>query len=101
MGNNDFWVVKLKDKDKKIKEERTIEAFPNPAQQYTNVIVGFDYTKGNVSVYDISGRQLQDFKATDRTIPVDLNKYPEGIYIIKVATDKGDASMKIIKSISK
>ncbi|MDI1254596.1 MAG: T9SS type A sorting domain-containing protein [Flavobacterium sp.] len=99
LGNNDFWVVKLKDKDKKIKDAKKIEAFPNPTQQYTNVIVGFDYTKGNISVYDLSGRQLQDYKVSERTIPVDLGNYPEGIYIVKVATDKGEVSLKVIKGV--
>jgi hypothetical protein len=99
LGNNDFWVVKLKDKDKKAKAAKAIEAFPNPTQKFTNVIVGFDYNKGNIAVYDLSGRQLQNYKVSDRTIPVDLGNYPEGVYIVKVATDKGEASMKIIKGI--
>ncbi len=101
MGSNDFWVVKLKDKDKKIKDPKSIEAFPNPAQQFTNVIVGFDYTKGNIAVFDLSGRQLQSFTITERTVPVDLGNYPEGIYIVKVATDKGEVSLKIIKGVTK
>ncbi|UMY66620.1 MULTISPECIES: T9SS type A sorting domain-containing protein [unclassified Flavobacterium] len=98
-GNRDFWVVKLKDKDKKVKDKKTIEAFPNPVVEYTNVIVGFDFTKGSLSVYDLGGHQLQTFPITGRTVPVNLAAYPEGVYIISVVTDKGEGSLKVIKGI--
>ncbi len=96
-GNRDFWVVKLKDKDKKVKDKKNIEAFPNPVVEYTNVIVGFDFTKGSLSVYDLGGHQLQTFPITERTVPVNLAAYPEGVYIILVVTDKGEGSLKVIK----
>ncbi len=96
-GNRDFWVVKLKDKDKKVKDKKSIEAFPNPVVEYTNVIVGFDFTKGSLSVYDLGGHQLQTFSITERTVPVNLAAYPEGVYIISVVTDKGEGSLKVIK----
>ena len=38
-GSNDFWVVKLRDKDKKEVVKVTIEALPNPATTFTNVIL--------------------------------------------------------------
>ena len=98
-GSNDFWVVKLKDRDKKEKKEKKamLEAIPNPTQQYTNVIVGFEYKTGTVTVVDLSGRVLQTFKATDRTIPVDLGGYQDGVYIIEVKTNAGTDSVKVMK----
>jgi len=100
-GGKDFWVVKLKDKDKLPKDVFSIEAFPNPALQFTNIIIGFDFDNGTASVYDLAGRQLQSFKITDRTVPIALGNYPEGIYIVKIATNKGEGSIKIIKGITK
>ncbi len=97
-GSNDFWVVKLKDKDKEEENSRNkIEAIPNPAQQFTNVIVGFEFDTGTASLYDLSGRQLQTFTVESRTIPVDMSSYPQGIYIMEVATNTGTASVKIMK----
>ncbi|HLN95961.1 MAG TPA: T9SS type A sorting domain-containing protein, partial [Flavobacterium sp.] len=81
------------------KDKKTIEAFPNPVVEYTNVIVGFDFTKGSLSVYDLGGHQLQTFPVTERTVPVNLAAYPEGIYIISVVTDKGEGSLKVMKGI--
>jgi type IX secretion system substrate protein len=98
-GGKDFWVVKLRDKDKNQDEKAKIEAFPNPATTFTNVVIGFDFDKGSAALYDLSGRQLQSFPIDSRTVPVDLSQYPEGIYIVKVLTNKGDASLKIIKGI--
>ena len=98
-GSNDFWVVKLKDKDKKKQEKRTLlEAIPNPAQQYTNIIVGFDFTTGTASLFDLSGRMLQSFEVKSRTIPLDMGQYPDGVYIVEVRTDKGTDSVKVMKT---
>jgi len=100
-GKNDFWVVKLRDKDKKKEERKSIEAFPNPAVQYTNVVIGYDFIGGTGYVYDLSGRQLQTFKVKDRTVPVDLGSYPEGIYLIKIKTEVQEDGIKVMKTLNK
>ena len=97
-GSNDFWVVKLKDKDKKKEERAAIEAFPNPAVQFTNVAIGYDFLGGTGYVYDLSGRQLQTFEVKDRTVPVDLGSYPEGIYLIKIKTEVREDAVKVMKT---
>ncbi|MTD72572.1 T9SS type A sorting domain-containing protein, partial [Flavobacterium sp. LC2016-13] len=93
------WVVKLKDKTKVEKVKAAIEAIPNPATTYTNVIIGHDFKSGTATVVDISGRILQEFSITSRTVPVDLSRYSEGIYIINIKTDVKTESVKVIKSI--
>lgn len=100
-GNNDFWVVKLKDKNKPKVEKESFEAFPNPTAQFTNVIVNQDFEKGTASVYDLAGRQLQSFSISEKTIPIDLSGLPEGIYIVNIRTNKENGSVKIIKSRNK
>lgn len=97
-GGSDFWVVKLKDRDKQKQEQKPrIEAIPNPAQHYTNVLVGFEFTKGTAYVFDIGGRLLQEFEVESRTIPVDLGAYPVGVYLVQVVTDGGTDSVKVMK----
>ncbi|MBF4518714.1 T9SS type A sorting domain-containing protein [Flavobacterium sp. ANB] len=100
IGSNDFWVVKLKDKAKIEKVKAGIEAIPNPASTYTNVIIGHDFKSGTATVVDISGRILQEFSITSRTVPVDLSRYSEGIYIINIKTDVKTESVKVIKSVN-
>lgn len=97
-GSNDFWVVKLKDKEKKKEKRKSLlEAIPNPAKPFTNIIVGFDFTSGTLSLFDLGGRQLQTFEVNERTIPLDLGGYPEGIYVVEVRTNKGTDSVKVMK----
>lgn len=97
-GGKDFWVIKLKDEEQPLKEKSTIEAYPNPTEVYTNVIIGFEYDSGTASVYDLGGRALQSFKIENRTVPVNLSSYPDGIYILFIKTNKGEGSVKIIKN---
>lgn len=97
-GGRDFWVVKLKDKEQQVKERLSIEAYPNPTYSYVNIAIGFEYDRGTLSVYDIGGRELESFKIEQRTVPVNLSAHPMGIYIVKVKTNKGSESIKIIKN---
>ena len=96
-GSNDFWVVKLRDTNKPKVEKATIEALPNPAVTFTNIIVGYEFTSGTASVFDLAGRQLQSFAITSRTVPVDLTDLPEGIYIVNINTNIQQDGIKVIK----
>jgi hypothetical protein len=97
-GGNDFWVVKLRDKEKEEKERITLEAIPNPASSFTNVIITFEYKEGTATLYDLSGRSLQTIAITgERTVPVELNGLPQGIYVIEIKTDTEKGGVKVIK----
>lgn len=98
MGGSDFWIVKLRDKEKKIEEKQKIEAIPNPAISYTNVIVTYDYQKGTATLFDLSGRSMQTIKLTgEKSIPVDLSNLPQGIYLIEIKTNVSTDGVKVIK----
>lgn len=98
IGGSDFWIVKLKDKDKKEKDKQNIEAIPNPALTYTNAIVGYEYKNGTATLFDLSGRMISTVKINgERTIPIDLTSLPQGIYLIEVKTDVSTDGVKVIK----
>ncbi|WP_281323318.1 T9SS type A sorting domain-containing protein [Flavobacterium aestivum] len=97
IGGNDFWVVKLKDKTKLEKVKTSVEAIPNPAQAFTNIIIGYDFEDGTATVVDIAGRILQRFPVKERTVPIDLSQYPEGIYVVNIKTNVQSDGVKIIK----
>ncbi len=96
-GLEDFWIVKLLDEDKDKKAKRLIEAYPNPTNDVTNVLVGFDFDEGTATMVDIAGRQLQHFAITSRTVPFSLRGLPIGIYLITIKTNKGSETVKILK----
>jgi hypothetical protein len=97
-GSSDFWVVKLKDKMKPPKVKASIEAFPNPTEAYTNIIIGYDYEKGSATLVDLSGHVLKQFNISGRMVPLDLSSYPMGIYILNIRTDKRSEGVKLIKA---
>jgi hypothetical protein len=96
-GSNDFWVVKLKDKNKPKVIKVDIEAIPNPAVNFTNIIIGYEFENGTATVVDMMGRTLQQFKISSRTIPVDLSNYPNGVYIVNIKTNVQSDGVKVIK----
>jgi len=98
-GGSDFWIVKLKDKNKPSEEKVNVEAFPNPTQTFTNVIINYDYSYGTVTVYDLNGRQIKAEKIDgSRTIPIDLSSLPQGIYVIDIDTNIQKDGIKIMKN---
>jgi hypothetical protein len=97
IGGNDFWVVKLKDKTKLEKVKTSVEAIPNPAVTFTNIIIGYEFESGTATVVDMAGRILQQFPVTERTVPVDLSRYPEGIYVVNIKTNVQSDGVKVIK----
>lgn len=96
-GSNDFWVVKLKDKTKPKVVKVDIEAIPNPATTFTNIIIGYEFESGTATVVDMAGRILQQFSITSRTVPVDLSRYPNGIYVVNIRTNVQTDGVKVIK----
>lgn len=101
IGSNDFWVVKLQDKAKIEPAKVAVEVFPNPVSTFTNVIIGYEYTSGTATVVDLSGRTLQQFPITSRTVPIDFTMYPEGVYIVNIKTDVRTDGLKLIKKTKK
>ena len=96
-GSNDFWVVKLRDKDKKVVPRIMVEAVPNPTEEFTNIVLGYDFVSGTATITDLAGHILQQIDIKTRTIPIDLGQYPEGIYIVNIATNVSSVGVKVIK----
>lgn len=98
IGQDDFWIVKLKDNKKPDNPPLEIEAYPNPTKQFTTIIVGYEFERGTATVADLTGRQLQQFEIQSRTIPIDLSGLPEGIYVVNIKTNVQSNGVKIIKA---
>lgn len=98
IGGSDFWVVKLRDKEKEEKGRITVEAIPNPATSFSNIIVNFEYEEGTATLYDLNGRSLQSVTIKgERTIPLEVSSLPQGIYLVEIKTNTQTGSVKMIK----
>jgi hypothetical protein len=42
---------------------------------------------------------VQEFEITgNRTVPIQLKGYPDGVYIVSIKTDKGEDGVKVLKT---
>ncbi|MDL2314963.1 leucine-rich repeat protein [Bacteroidales bacterium OttesenSCG-928-C19] len=73
--------------------------FPNPTSGIINIISDDDVIK-NISVYTINGVLVKTsgtFLQTNKTTSVNIAELPNGIYLLKIETDKGSLVRKVIK----
>ncbi|KAF5298818.1 hypothetical protein FQR65_LT19581 [Abscondita terminalis] len=96
-GRNDYWIVKLNTKEKTKTPEIQIEAFPNPTEGFTNVVINHEYEEGQMILSDLSGKVLHTAPLQYDMIAVDLSGYPQGVYIINIKTNVINRSVKVIK----
>ncbi|WP_179021437.1 T9SS type A sorting domain-containing protein [Winogradskyella forsetii] len=72
------------------------EAFvgPNPVKDELNIILKNNGTLNDVSLYDVSGKLI--LKTTNKN--VSTSHLASGLYLVKITTDKGSFTRKLIKS---
>ena len=73
----------------------SVSIYPNPAGGLVNINSG-SFIK-SVTLYDLQGRLLQNADINRNTTIVDISAKASGIYFIKVITDKGSKTEKLIK----
>src|SRR5690606_37357357 len=101
IGGNDYWVVKLGNEKKTDEERQLVEVYPNPTNQFTNIVISESFTEAVVQVFDMAGRKLQERDLPYRSTPIDLQGYPPGVYIFKITLDEKMQDVKVIKNGSK
>ena len=73
-----------------------INVYPNPTKSLLFIDNPFNLNL-SAEVIDISGKQILRQQSTNRTITLDINNRPSGIYFVKVSSDKKASSFKIVK----
>lgn len=95
-ANQDVWIFKLNSEVLAIEElhgaSQKIDIYPNPTSEIINIKSPFKILK--TEVYNITG-QLQDICYMNT---LNISKYPTGIYILKVYTDKNVSTFKVLKN---
>ena len=69
--------------------------FPNPANSEVNINCG--YKIKSLQVFDEQGKRLFEKEVNAYNYQINLNSYPTGTYFIKVLTNSGQATKKVIK----
>ena len=68
---------------------------PNPTNDIVNVYC--DYMMYFAEIYDLQGTKLEAKEINAYQTSLSLAKYPDGIYLMKINTDKGFITKRIIK----
>jgi hypothetical protein len=74
--------------------DNPVLVYPNPAKN--NLTVNADYIR-SIQLYDVQGRVLETDLVGDAEFNMDISKYANGVYFLKITTDKGIKTQRILK----
>jgi hypothetical protein len=77
--------------------DNLISIYPNPVKDSVNISIKENSTIKTIELYDIQGRLLQTQVVNDVTSQINLAERANGIYFIKINTDKGSKVEKLVK----
>jgi hypothetical protein len=77
--------------------DNLISIYPNPVKDSVNISIKDNSTIKTTELYDIQGRLLQTQVVNDVTSQINLAERANGIYFIKINTDKGSKVEKLVK----
>ena len=76
-----------------IENDENLILFPNPVSTYLNVQLKSQFT--NIKLRSVTGQLVQNYKVVEDKI--DVSNLSNGIYFIKLTTEKGVVTQKFIK----
>ncbi|WP_027375675.1 T9SS type A sorting domain-containing protein [Kaistella palustris] len=99
LGQENWKIIKLGDKDlDNLTEKQEVRIYPNPVEDYCYVEIGFEFTgEAEITLYDISGRQLQAIKTMHKITKINTSVLPQGVYILKAQTPNKSVNSKIVR----
>jgi hypothetical protein len=78
--------------------DNIISIHPNPTNDIVNIAVKTNSSIKTIELYDIQGRLLQIQVVNDSTSEINLSSRANGIYFIKINTNKGSKVEKLVKN---
>lgn len=99
LGQENWKIVKLGDQQvDKLLEKQDVKIYPNPVSDYAYVEIGFSFKEADITMYDMSGRQIQSLKTKDKVTKINTQPLVQGAYLIVIKTDTDTtANAKLIK----
>jgi len=76
----------------------SISIYPNPVKE--ELFITSENRIEKIEICDIAGRtvETQNFASLQRNTTINLSSLPQGVYLVKVYTDKGVVTQKIVKN---
>ena len=76
--------------------EAKVSIYPNPTTGQFTIYNG-QLIMNNVAVYDVYGKLLSTMSANGSTVEVDLGQYAAGVYFLRISTENGVVTKRIVK----
>lgn len=77
---------------------REVKIYPNPTKGLLQVELPYiENLNATIRVYGMQGALVKEMKVKDYTTDVDLSRYPNGMYILKISIDNLSSEWRIIK----
>ncbi len=77
--------------------DNSVTVFPNPTNGLVQIKNG-EWRMENVEVYDAYGKLLNTMNVNDHTANLDLSGYAKGTYFVRVTTEKGVVTKRVVKN---
>lgn len=81
---------------KKINVNADIKIYPNPTNNYTDIVIPEELMTGSISVFNTNGVALYNEKITQKKHRLLVSKYPAGIYLITIQNEKYIGSQRLV-----
>ena len=81
-----------------ISDEATFSVYPNPATNFITVSSNINLAINSIEMFDINGRMVKRISYKDISNPeVNISDIAAGVYMMKISSNNGVATKKIIK----
>ncbi|KAA5827737.1 T9SS type A sorting domain-containing protein [Algibacter amylolyticus] len=77
---------------KELELEKSISIYPNPTSSM--LLLSSTYAIKNIKMFNLLGKQVLDNK---KDTQINLSTFNSGMYLLKIKTDKGESTKKVIK----
>ena len=77
-------------------KDKSITVAPNPAKN--KVVISAKSNLKSIEFFDVEGRLLQTVIEDTTTSTLDISNKAKGVYFLKISTDQGTGTTKIIKN---
>ena len=78
-------------------EQQEIRIYPNPVSDYAYVEIGLDFQEAEITLHDMTGRQIQTTKTKNKVTKINTSALPQGIYVLSAKTENKIVNTKIVK----
>lgn len=98
LGRENWKVLKLGSKElESLIEQQEIRIYPNPVADYAYVEIGLDFQEAEITLHDMTGRQIQTTKTKNKVTKINTAALPQGIYVVSARTENKIVNTKIVK----